>query len=104
MEFRMSSAFRKRMLERIVRLSVAILLLSMALPACSMLTTRGRQERAYERYVQKSSHRRDRQRAKMKTSRMPALPPSQDKVTTEAGNSPEPVTSGEVQDAPEQNP
>jgi hypothetical protein len=83
------------MLERIVRLTVAALLLSMALPACSMLTARGRQERAYERYVQKSSHRRDRQRAKMKTSRLPALPPAQDKVTTESGGSPESVPSDE---------
>lgn len=91
------------MLERIVRLTVAALLLSMALPACSMLTARGRSQLAYERYVRKCSHRRDRQRTKMKTSRLPALPPSQDKVTTETGGSPESVTSGESQPAAEES-
>jgi hypothetical protein len=68
-----------------------------------MLTARGRQERAYQRYVQKSSHRRDRQRAKMKTSRLPALPPAQDKVTTETGGSPESVPSDESQPAAEES-
>lgn len=92
------------MLERIIRLTAVVLLISTALPACSMLTTRGRQQLAYERYVRKSSHRRDRQRAKMKTPRIPSPAPSEDKVTTEAGGSPESVRSAESQDAPEQNP
>jgi hypothetical protein len=69
-----------------------------------MLTTHGRQQVAYERYVRKCSHRRDRQRAKMKTPRMPTLAPSKDKVTTDVENSPESVRSAESQDAPEQNP
>jgi hypothetical protein len=91
------------MLERIVRFTVAILLISMALPACSMLTARGRQQLAYERYVRKCSHRRDKQRAKMKTPRIPTLEPSQPKETTEVGGSPESVTSGESQSTGEES-
>ena len=84
------------MLARITRVTAAVLLMSMALPGCSMLTARGRQERAYERYVRKCSHRRDRLQAKMlKTPRIPTSAPSEPKEMTEVGGSPESVTSTE---------
>jgi hypothetical protein len=84
------------MLERTVRLTVAVLLVFTSLPGCSMLTARGRQERAYERYVRKCSRQRDRLQAKMlKAQPIPTLTPSEPKLTTELGGSPEPVTSTE---------
>ncbi|HET9418831.1 MAG TPA: hypothetical protein VFO30_05775 [Chthoniobacterales bacterium] len=89
------------MLERITRATAAVLLISMVLPGCSMLTARGRQERAYERYVRKCSHQRDRLQAKMmKTPRIPTFEPSEPKETTEVGGSPESVTSSESATSP----
>jgi hypothetical protein len=85
------------MLKRIRRSSALILVVCFALPACSMLTKSGRQQLAYQRYVRKCSHRRDRQRAKMKTPRIPTFAPSENKINTEVGGSPESVTSGQSQ-------
>jgi hypothetical protein len=96
-EFRTTPALEKSMLERFTRITAAVLLISISLPGCSMLTARGRQESAYERYVRKCSHRRDRLQAKMiKAQRIPTSAPSEPKVTTEAGGSPESVTSSET--------
>jgi hypothetical protein len=84
------------MLERIVRLATAVLLVSTSLPGCSMLTARGRQELAYERYVRKCSRQRDRLQAKMlKAPRIPTSAPSEPKLTTQLGGSPESVTSSD---------
>jgi hypothetical protein len=86
------------MVGKVVRTTGVVLFVSIALPGCSMLTARGRQERAYERYVQKCSHQRDRLRAKMmKAPRIPSLAPSEPKETTELGDSPQSVSSGESQ-------
>ena len=41
-----------------------VLLLGLSMPACSMLTKSGRQQRAYSKYVRKMSASRDRQRTK----------------------------------------
>jgi hypothetical protein len=87
------------MLERILRLTAALLLISFALPGCSMLTARGRQQRAYEHYVRKMSHRRDRLQAKMRAPRIPKFAPSEPRETTEIGGSPESFTSGESKSA-----
>ena len=86
------------MLERIVRPTALALLVSIALPGCSMLTARGRQERAYSKYVRKMSHRRDRLQAKMMKSKMriPASAPSEPKVTTDVNESPQSVSSNEA--------
>jgi hypothetical protein len=83
------------MVERIISLTAVVLIVLTALPGCSMLTAQGRRERAYERYVRKCSHQRDRLQAKMlKTQQqIPTLPPSEPKVTTMVGGSPESVTS-----------
>ncbi len=45
-------------MNKIYRASALLLIGSMLLSGCSMLTAQGRRERAYERYVQKSSHGR----------------------------------------------
>ena len=41
-----------------------VLLLALSMPACSMLTKSGRQERAYSKYITKMSSSRDKQRAR----------------------------------------
>ena len=66
-----------------------------------MLTARGRQERAYAKYVRKMSHRRDRFQAKMMKSRMrvPDYAPSEPRETTELGGSPQSMTSGNSEPA-----
>jgi hypothetical protein len=95
-EFRTTSALEESVLERIVRLTAAVLLVSTSLPGCSMLTSRGRQERAYEHYVRKCSRQRDRLQAKMlKAQRIPTFAPSEPKVTTQLSGSPESVTPGD---------
>jgi uncharacterized protein YceK len=83
------------MLERFARSLAVALIASIGFSGCAHFTKSGRQQLAYQKYVRKCSKQRDRQWAKMKAPHIPVLPPSQDKVTTQVGGSPESVTSGE---------
>jgi hypothetical protein len=55
-----------------------VLLLALGMPACSMLTKSGRQERAYSKYVRKMSASRDKQRIReiKQRAEMPKLRPA----------------------------
>lgn len=55
------------------------------LSSCSMLTTSGRQQRAYERYVRKSSLGRVKQQKRMsfRKTKMPVMQPTEPVETTE---------------------
>ena len=81
--------------------ATALLLLSATfLSGCSMLTARGRQERAYTRYVQKSSLGRVKQQRRMfgKKPTMPVMQPTEPMVATETQTSgPEAVGNGSGQ-------
>src|SRR3984893_13881553 len=98
---RTSSASRERMLERIAKPLAITLTICLALPGCAHFTKSGRAQLAYQRYVQKRSHMRYRQRVKMKTPRqpIPAYAPSDYKIRAGAvdASSPQAVTSGESQ-------
>jgi len=48
-----------------MKLLSLVLLLGLSMPACSMLTKSGRQERAYAKYVRNMSSSRDKQRSKV---------------------------------------
>ena len=79
-----------------IRRSLALILVSATLlSGCSMLTARGRQEAAYERYVRKSSLGRVKQQKRLsyKKTKIPVMPPSEP-VETTALSGPESVSSG----------
>lgn len=57
------------------------------------MSTRGRQEMAYSRYVQKHSHKRVKQQAKFKKWKMPLTPPSQATVTSGTNEGPQSASS-----------
>ena len=61
-------------MKKIYRTS-ALILVATFLSGCSMLTAQGRQERAYERYVRKSSHGRLKQQKRFaaKGNTMPVM-------------------------------
>jgi hypothetical protein len=90
-----------RMLERIAKPLAITLIICLALPGCAHFTKSGRAQLAYQRYVQKRSHMRYRQRVKMKTPRqpIPAYAPSDYKIRAGAvdASSPQSVSSGESQ-------
>lgn len=58
---------------------------------CSYLTTHGRQEAAYARYVRRSSYGRVRLQSKLSS---PKVQPVQMTETTSAGSGPESLTAG----------
>jgi hypothetical protein len=76
---------------------ILVFLLLLSLTSCSYLTKSGRQQRAYEKYVRKSSLNRDRQRFKLRSQKIkipfryeePAV------VNSETVESPQSVTPGE---------
>jgi hypothetical protein len=77
--------------------AVALLLMSLTLfSSCSMLTAQGRRERAYERYVRKSSLGRVKQQKRFtfKKQSLPVIQPSEPIVTTDVSG-PESVTRGD---------
>ena len=79
-----------------IRLSLALLLVAATVfSGCSMLTARGRQEAAYERYVRKSSLGRVKQQKKLsyKKTKIPAMPISEPMEST-AVSGPESISSG----------
>jgi hypothetical protein len=77
--------------------AIALLLVgSTLLSGCSMLTARGRQERAYERYVHKSSLGRIKQQKRFaKGNTMPVMHPTESTSTEASG--PESVGNGSGQ-------
>jgi outer membrane biogenesis lipoprotein LolB len=78
--------------------AIALLLVgSTLLSGCSMLTARGRQERAYERYVHKSSLGRVKQQKRFaaKGNTMPVTHPTEALATEASG--PESVGAGSGQ-------
>ena len=79
-----------------IRVSLALFLAgATALSSCSMLTARGRQEAAYERYVRKSSLGRVKQQKKLsyKKTKIPVMQPSEP-IETTALSGPEAISSG----------
>lgn len=66
------------------------------LSSCSMLTTSGRQRRAYERYVEKSSLGRVKQQKRMgyRKVNMPVMQATEPTIAAEASG-PESVSSGD---------
>ncbi len=68
------------------------------LSSCSMLTASGRRERAYERYVRKSSLGRVKQQRRVRFAKntLPVMQPTEPMVATEASG-PESVGDGSGQ-------
>lgn len=68
------------------------------LSGCSMLTASGRRERAYEKYVRKSSLGRVKQQKRIKFAKntLPVMQPTEARETTEASG-PESVGDGSGQ-------
>jgi uncharacterized lipoprotein len=86
------------MLERILKYLLLVALAVAPLPGCSYMSKSGRQQRAYQRYVNKQSGKRTKMQKKTKTPRMPRTPgPSENKVNTGVNESPQSVRSGESQ-------
>jgi len=78
------------MLEQIAKRAALILLVCLVLPACSHFSQQARDQRAYERYVRRTSGIHLKRQAKTKRARMPATPPpSAPQVTTEVSDSPQ---------------
>ncbi|MEP6974126.1 MAG: hypothetical protein ABI787_05160 [Spartobacteria bacterium] len=73
-----------------------LLVTSILCSGCSMLTTQGRQERAYSRYVKKSSAGRVKQQKRMrpKKTAIPESEPSEPMIASGVSG-PESVSSGE---------
>jgi hypothetical protein len=73
-------------MKRLYRASALFLVGATLLSGCSMLTARGRQERAYERYVRNSSLGRLKQQKRFaaRGNTMPVMHPTEPMVTAEA--------------------
>lgn len=85
-------------MKKLYRVSTLLLAAATLLSGCSMLTAQGRQERAYARYVRKSSLGRVKQQ-KLFAARgntMPVTHPSEPVATTEASG-PQSVGTGSGQ-------
>lgn len=82
------------MLKGITRCAV-ILACCLLLSSCAHLTSSGRQQLAYAKYVKKQSHNRVKQRTKFKKVSIPAPGPSERKETNGTKDGPQSVTSGE---------
>lgn len=83
-------------MKKILRPTALLLVATTLLSGCSMLTAGGRRERAYERYVRKSSHGRVKQqkRFSFKKTKLPVMEPTEPMESTEVGG-PESVGSGD---------
>jgi hypothetical protein len=76
------------------RLLTALVLTSMALSGCSLLTKQGRQERAYRNYIRHSSVSRVRQQTKFKRAKNDmGIPQDSGPVSHGANVNPESVTA-----------
>ncbi|MGH8094879.1 MAG: hypothetical protein ACREIF_15640 [Chthoniobacterales bacterium] len=83
-------------MKKINRALALLLVGTMLLSGCSMLTAQGRRERAYERYVRKSSLGRVKQQRRLSLVRLkiPRLPPSHPVANAEV-TGPQSATSGD---------
>ena len=78
------------------RITALLVAAGTLLSGCSMLTARGRQERAYSRYVHKMSAGRVKQQKRFfdkQKNTMPVMHPTEPTVTTDVSG-PESVTAG----------
>lgn len=82
-------------MKKLVRPIALLFVSATLLTSCSMLTAQGRQERAYERYVRKSSLGRVKQQKRMgfHKTKLPVMEPSESMETTTVAG-PESVGSG----------
>jgi hypothetical protein len=74
-------------------------LLVIALSGCSMLTKQGRQQRAYEKYVRKSSYTQAKRAVKFRISKInmpPLQSPSEPTMETSVSDSPQSVSSSDA--------
>jgi len=84
------------MLERTFNYLLIATLAVAPLSGCAYMTSNGRQQMAYQRYVKKYSGRKMKQQKKFKSPKMPLAPgPSDNQVTTEL-QSPQSVRSNEA--------
>ena len=83
---------------KLYRALALLLVAATLLSGCSMLTASGRRERAYERYVRKSSLGRVKQQKRVRFAKntLPVMQPTQPMVATEASG-PESVGDGSGQ-------
>ncbi len=83
------------MMKQLARAAACLTTGALLLSGCSMLTTQGRQERAYSRYVHKMSAGRVKQQKRFasKGNRMPITPMSEPTVSSE-GSGPESFSDG----------
>ena len=75
---------------RLPKLPACLLLVGLALPACSGGSGLSRQERAYAKYVQRSSAARQQQRTKVQSGQqeIPSEPERTDEVSTSTEEAP----------------
>jgi hypothetical protein len=86
------------MLEQIPKYLLLLALATAPLSGCSYMTSSGRSQMAYQRYVRKQSGKRMKMQKKLKPPHMPLTPgPSEPKINTETMETPQSVTSGESQ-------
>jgi outer membrane biogenesis lipoprotein LolB len=92
----MASACLNTVLEQTMKRAALLLVACLLLPSCSHLTQSGRQQAAYAKYVKKQSHNRVRQQAKFKKTKVPTMASSDPKVSAQANDGPQAVTSGQA--------
>jgi len=83
-------------MKKFFRVGICVLLATAPFTGCSMLTTQGRQQRAYDHYVQKMSAGRVKEQRRFSakhSSSIPELQPSEPMITSEASG-PESMTDG----------
>jgi hypothetical protein len=84
------------MLERTLKYLLVVALGATCLTGCSYLTSSGRQQMAYQRYVRKSSGQKMKLNKKIKAPKMPKTPPPSDnRVESGVSDTPQSVRSGE---------
>jgi hypothetical protein len=86
------------MVEQLAKYCLLLALATAPLSGCAYMTSSGRSQMAYQRYVRKQSGKRMKMQKKLKPPHMPLTPgPSEPKVETQVTEqqSPQSVTSGE---------
>ena len=93
------------MLGRLLKYFLFAAIAATPFSGCSYMTTNGRQQMAYQRYVRKQSGRKMKIQKKIKSPKMPKTPgPSDNKVDVEKIETPQSVRSGESRESqPESN-
>jgi hypothetical protein len=85
------------MLERIVRYFLLLTLVTAPLSGCAYMSTSGRQQLAYQRYIRKQSGHRMKLQKKIKAPKIPAMGPSDNHINSGVSEAPQSVRSGESQ-------